>query len=949
MGSVASVQLHSPNSESDIEIGGEVVLKCVAEGNGEMKYDWFRNDEQLYKSKNKKFHIKDVSPSSNGVYRCRAHNEAGSVESEENFALKLRSPLYPQVKLLPSDKLATRGDTVRLDCLFEKADETHWYFKGDDVEDSDTRHVHSNGSLSIRNVSTADEGFYTCEAVRKPDEYQEYLQLYSAKLKLAFIEDLSASSLEPSPVASTIIAPRTRPFEVACLAPPGLPTPKVWWRNSSGKNVSNPNHSRSDISFLVFESPREVDSGNYTCVAENKAGSTNFTVQLMISVPPVVTSSSSLVTVDEGKPFTLACPFRGTPYPATVIRWKKDKKYLKHDRVMINKANGSLTILDSKPLDKGFYVCEVNTTGFKPVDSKPYQLIVIEKLKFTPTPVSKNLELGVPIKIPCKAQGTPAPVIRWLKERFTHERFPPHVQDINGTLHFNTVYMTDRGKYICIATSTQGTINATVNFEVVVSPKFKIKPLNPTEVVEGSPVTLHCVADGDPAPTIKWDKNGEINGLDPQRFQIFDNGTLFARYVSLDDEGKYGCTAGNSGGLKREEALLIVRSADGYQTVEDGDESMMTKTVTITLSAAAAYMVLVIGLMVWCRYRRRKRKEAYLKANPEGILLSKTENGDVPTANGEKPEGSDKKHRRENGRKSDGGETAHSQSSSQSKRSSKSSYYEKLVYPRQNLSDLKLIGHGIFGQVFIGRAENVATPVVVKSLQHTRDENVLIEFKRETDMFHRLSHDNIAKIIGLCKEVDNHFMILEHTDWGDLKHFLQTTKKERSKLSSSQIIDIAKQISIGMEYLSNARFVHKDLSARNCIISSDMKVKISMIALSKDVYSADYAEYRNQVIPLRWLPYEAVFEDDYSTKSDVYSFAALCWELYHQGERPFYNIPDSSVIEKLQRRELVIKPSKTAPGNVAAILSACVATSPKDRPTFSSIAIILGEALKDFM
>lgn len=47
---------------------------------------------------------------------------------------------------------------------------------------------------------------------------------------------------------------------------------------------------------------------------------------------------------------------------------------------------------------------------------------------------------------------------------------------------------------------------------------------------------------------------------------------------------------------------------------------MMTKTVTITLSAAAAYMILVIGLMVWCRYRRRRRKDAYLNASPENIL-----------------------------------------------------------------------------------------------------------------------------------------------------------------------------------------------------------------------------------------------------------------------------------------------------------------------------------------
>lgn len=39
---------------------------------------------------------------------------------------------------------------------------------------------------------------------------------------------------------------------------------------------------------------------------------------------------------------------------------------------------------------------------------------------------------------------------------------------------------------------------------------------------------------------------------------------------------------------------------------------MMTKTVVITLGAAAAYMFLVIGLMVWCRYRRRRRKQNYL-------------------------------------------------------------------------------------------------------------------------------------------------------------------------------------------------------------------------------------------------------------------------------------------------------------------------------------------------
>lgn len=44
------------------------------------------------------------------------------------------------------------------------------------------------------------------------------------------------------------------------------------------------------------------------------------------------------------------------------------------------------------------------------------------------------------------------------------------------------------------------------------------------------------------------------------RFHVLENGSLFIEEVHVQDEGKYGCTAGNSGGLKRYEVSLIVRS-----------------------------------------------------------------------------------------------------------------------------------------------------------------------------------------------------------------------------------------------------------------------------------------------------------------------------------------------------------------------------------------------------
>lgn len=74
-------------------------------------------------------------------------------------------------------------------------------------------------------------------------------------------------------------------------------------------------------------------------------------------------------------------------------------------------------------------------------------------------------------------------------------------------------------------------------------------------------------------------------------------------------------------------------------------------------------------------------------------------------------------------------------------------------------------GHGMFGQVLVGRAEPTKQLVMVKSLQNTRDESALAEFKRELDMFHRLAHEHVTRLVGLCRDTDPHYLILEYTDW----------------------------------------------------------------------------------------------------------------------------------------------------------------------------------------
>lgn len=67
---------------------------------------------------------------------------------------------------------------------------------------------------------------------------------------------------------------------------------------------------------------------------------------------------------------------------------------------------------------------------------------------------------------------------------------------------------------------------------------------------------------------------------------------------------------------------------------------------------------------------------------------------------------------------------------------------------------------------------------------------------------------------------------------------------------------------------------------------------------------------------MRWLPYEAVYEDEYSAKSDVYAFGVLILEIFSQGELPFPKINDNSFLAKLKEKSLEWKTHKDTPEEI---------------------------------
>ena len=85
------------------------------------------------------------------------------------------------------------------------------------------------------------------------------------------------------------------------------------------------------------------------------------------------------------------------------------------------------------------------------------------------------------------------------------------------------------------------------------------------------------------------------------------------------------------------------------------------------------------------------------------------------------------------------------------------------------LCTLCYVGKGHYGDVFLARAHGirdgeVETLVAVKSLL-SPEESHQIEYRREIDLFARVNHENIIKLLGVCREMEPQFIITEYLDW----------------------------------------------------------------------------------------------------------------------------------------------------------------------------------------
>lgn len=242
----------------------------------------------------------------------------------------------------------------------------------------------------------------------------------------------------------------------------------------------------------------------------------------------------------------------------------------------------------------------------------------------------------------------------------------------------------------------------------------------------------------------------------------------------------------------------------------------------------------------------------------------------------------------------------------------------------------KKLGSGQFGDVWLGLWNNT-TDVAIKTLKPgTMD---VADFMEEAKILKALRHPKLLQLYAVCTETEPIYIVTELMKNGSLLDYLHN--KGRA-LRLPQLVDMSAQVASGMAYLESKDFIHRDLAARNILVGDSNVCKVADFGLAREQQEAIYQAREGAKFPIKWTAPEAAMKNQFSIKSDVWSFGILLTEIITYGRIPYPGMTNAEVLNQVERGYRMPSP----PGNpelLYTIMLDCWKAESETRPTFDSL------------
>ncbi|KAF6327704.1 muscle associated receptor tyrosine kinase [Rhinolophus ferrumequinum] len=722
------------------------------------------------------------------------------------------------------------------------------------------------------------------------------------------------------------------------------PQPEIsWTRNKILIKLFDTRYSiRENGQLLTILSVEDSDDGIYCCIANNGVGGAAESCgALQVKMKPKITRPPINVKIIEGLKAVLPCTTMGNPKPS--VSWIKGDSALRENSRIAVLESGSLRIHNVQKEDAGHYRC-VAKNSLGTAYSKLVKLEVEEEsepeqdnkvfARILRAPESHNVTFGSFVTLRCTATGMPVPTITWIENgnAVSSGSIQESVKDrvIDSRLQ---LFITKPGLYTCIATNKHGekfsTAKAAATISIAVL--FSINYFRE-----------YCLAVKELFCVKEWLAMEEKN-----RRAIYRSGM---HVLSMPDCSTLPSMHRDPLACTRLPYLAFPPMTSSKPSVDipnlpssSSSSFSVSPTYSMTvivsiMSSFAVFALLTITTLYCCRRRKQwknnKRESAAvtLTTLPSELLLDRL----------------------------------HPNPMYQRMPLLLNPKLLSLEYPRNNIEYVRDIGEGAFGRVFQARAPGLLpyepfTMVAVKMLKEEASADMQADFQREAALMAEFDNPNIVKLLGVCAVGKPMCLLFEYMAYGDLNEFLrsmsphtvcslshsdlsmraQVSSPGPPPLSCAEQLCIARQVAAGMAYLSERKFVHRDLATRNCLVGENMVVKIADFGLSRNIYSADYYKANeNDAIPIRWMPPESIFYNRYTTESDVWAYGVVLWEIFSYGLQPYYGMAHEEVIYYVRDGNILSCP-ENCPLELYNLMRLCWSKLPADRPSFASIHRIL--------
>nr|CAD7569691.1 unnamed protein product [Timema californicum] len=415
--------------------------------------------------------------------------------------------------------------------------------------------THENGSdLVVEKADIEDEGVYQCEAENDMD-------LDVGVSETRFVE----APMVTAEVGNKLVKAGDT-ITLKCLIS-GIPEPAVTWSRRGQEILPDFKFQFQNDSSLKIVNVEMSDAEEYTCIGQNKVGTSHDSVSLDVGMSPRIVQVPMDVEIKYNSNGSVPCMALGLPAPD--ISWlKEDGKVLEAPHFTLLDS-GSLLLTDARIDDQGTYVCKVENK-FGTVELKA-------DIKITgfAAPVLDDSSLGTELTLvhgqsavlPCRVLvGDPAPSVSWYKdgEMLSKEeiQWPGVVVTEDGSLFVNYATGELEGEYSCTAANVAGNVSKTTRLIVLEPPSFLVgnRSESPVyKVMGGDSVVIPCDVQGEPKPMINWQKNRMPLLPSSNVFKDPADNSLVIRNASEGDTGSYVCTAINSAGTENKAAAIFVR------------------------------------------------------------------------------------------------------------------------------------------------------------------------------------------------------------------------------------------------------------------------------------------------------------------------------------------------------------------------------------------------------